>query len=142
MSDISRRPGAGLGVHVRQEKTDKRLWIPLHRDLLAVHAEMLRRSTHLLTSSAGTPWTGDGFRASWKAEMKRRIFRPFRRRGLVFHGLRASQLWFSCSRPVARPKRRRSITGQSLQMIEHYSKDVNQPKMATAAILKLEAGHS
>lgn len=31
------------------------------------------------------------------------------------------------------------ITGQSRQMVEHYSKQVNQKRLAAAAILKWEA---
>ncbi|MGC2395195.1 MAG: hypothetical protein WA579_04260 [Rhodomicrobium sp.] len=38
-----------------------------------------------------------------------------------------------------------AITGQSRQMVEHYAKQVNQKKLAAAAVLKLESadvGHT
>jgi integrase len=124
-------------VRVIQEKTRKELWIPLHRDLRAVHEQMPRVSTHLLTSSAGTPWTRDGFRASWQLEMGRRIFAPLKRHRLVFHGLRKSAvvmlLEAGCTTAQVQ-----AITGQSLDMVEHYAGQVNQRKLARAAILKWE----
>ena len=127
----------GGEVRVIQEKTRKELWIPLHRDLRAVQEQMPRVSTHLLTSSAGTPWTQDGFRASWQLEMGRRIFAPLKRHRLVFHGLRKSAvvmlLEAGCTTAQVQ-----AITGQSLDMVEHYAEQVNQRKLARAAILKWE----
>lgn len=134
------------GVYVRPEKTKKarkakesggRIWVPLHRDLRTILAEMPRRSIFLLTSSEGTRWTKDGFRASWQAEMNRRIFRPLRRHRRVFHGLRKSAVVFMLEAGCT-TKQVSSITGQSLEMIELYSEQVNQPKMARAAILRWE----
>jgi hypothetical protein len=127
----------GGEVRVIQEKTRKALWIPLHRDLRIVQEDMPRVSTHLLTSSNGTPWASDGFKASWQAEMGRRIFGPLKRHRLVFHGLRKSAvvmlLESGCT--TAQVK---AITGQSLEMVEHYAEQVNQRKLARAAILTWE----
>jgi hypothetical protein len=126
-------------IRVLQEKTRKALWIPLHRDLMKVQAEMPRSSsTHLLTSSHGTPWTKSGFKASWQTEMDRRIFGPFRRHRLVFHGLRKSAVVFLIEAGCT-TSQVAAITGQTLEMIEHYSQQVNQRKLARAAILKWEA---
>ena len=70
-------------------------------------------------------------------EMDRRLFRPLGRSGLVFHGPRKSAVVFlieaSCSPAEVAP-----ITGQTMQMVEHYAKQVNQKKLARAAILKWE----
>ena len=56
---------------------------------------------------------------------------------LVFHGLRKSSVVFlleaGCSTAEVR-----SVTGQSLQMVERYALDVNKRKLAAAAILKWE----
>lgn len=69
---------------VRQEKTSKRLAIPIHRDLATVLEGIPRRAVTILTSSEARPWTKDGFKASWNKH------RPAASRGLVFHGLRKS----------------------------------------------------
>ena len=62
---------------------------------------------------------------------------PIKRAGLVFHGLRKSAvvtlLEVGCTDAEVA-----AITGQSRQMIEHYSRMVNQLKLAAAAILKWE----
>jgi integrase len=42
-------------ISVVQEKTGKRLWIPMHRDLLAIQAQTPRTSTNILTNSRGRP---------------------------------------------------------------------------------------
>lgn len=122
-------------IEVIQGKTGKKLWIPLHPELQATLAEMPKRSVFLLTTTQGTPWTTDGFKSSWQAEMDRRIFGPLRRRRRVFHGLRKSAVvfLFECGCTDAEVA---SITGQSRRMLEHYSREVNQRKLARAAVLK------
>jgi integrase len=128
---------SGGEVRVVQEKTRKLLWIPLHRDLRTVMEVMSRTSTHLLTNSNGTPWTQDGFRASWQTEMSRRIYAPLRRHRLVFHGLRKSAvvmlLEAGCTTAEVA-----AITGQTLQMVEHYAEQVSQRRLGRTAILKWE----
>jgi integrase len=124
-------------INVVQEKTGKRLWIPLHRDLRMVQAQMPLVSTHLLASSRGRPWTSDGFRASWQTEMQRRIFGPFGNAGLVFHGLRKSAVVFLLEAGCTTAEVS-AITGQTMEMVEHYAKQVNQQKLARTAILKWE----
>jgi integrase len=118
----------------------------MHRDLIAALDRMRealaaeqtpRLSKHLLVNSRGTGWTADGFKASWQTEMQRREFRPFKRRRLVFHGLRKSAvnrlLEAGCTTAQVS-----SITGHSIQMVEHYARQVDQPKLARAAIRMLE----
>ena len=100
------------------------------------------------TSTAGTPWTKEGFKASWQkafAEPKQRErdlpapwpLRPIKEAGLVFHGLRKSAVVFlleaGCSHAEVS-----AITGQSHQMVEHYGRQVSQRKLAASAILKWE----
>lgn len=58
-----------------------------------------------------------------------------RHAGLVFHGLRKSAvvmlLEAGCTEAEVA-----AITGQSLVMVAHYAKQVNQGRLAAAAILK------
>jgi len=125
----------GNVIAVRQEKTGKRLAIPLHKDLCTVLNGIPRRATTILTSTDGTPWTGSGFNSSW------RKYRPPQTRGWVFHGLRKSAVvtLLECGCTDAEVA---SITGQSRQMVEHYAREVNQSKLATAAIYKWETGRT
>jgi integrase len=103
---------------------------------MCVLSETPRSSVRILTSTRGTPWTSDGFRASWAKALVGPL-EPIREAGLVFHGLRKSAvvmlLEAGCSDAEVA-----SITGQSRQMIEHYAKQVSQRKLSSSAILKLE----
>jgi len=123
-------------LKVRQEKTGKELVIPAHQRLLAELAEIPRTSVRILTSTRGTPWTRDGFRASWQKALTGPLA-PIRENGLVFHGLRKASvvtlLEAGCSDAEVA-----AITGQSRQMVEHYGRQVNQKKLAATAILKWE----
>ncbi len=123
-------------VEVRQEKTGRLLAIPAHQSLLAVLAEVPRSSVRILTSTRGTPWTKDGFRASWQKALNGPLA-PIRETKLVFHGLRKSSvvtlLEAGCSDAEVA-----AITGQSRQMVEHYGRQVNQRKLAASAVLKWE----
>ncbi len=132
MRRASVRDGA---ITMRQSKTGKTLSIPIHPELQAIMAEMPRKSLHFLTTSGGTPWTQDGFKSSWQAEMDQRVFRPLRARRRVFHGLRKSSVVFllECGCTTAEVA---AISGQSMQMVEHYAQQVNQGKLARAAVLK------
>jgi integrase len=119
-------------IAVRQEKTDKRLAIPLHRDLKTVLDTIPKRAVTILTSSDGVPWR-TGFRSSWKK------YGPAAANGYVFHGLRKSAVvtLLECGASTAETS---AITGQSLQMVEHYAKGVNQSRMAVTAMGLWERG--
>ena len=127
---------SGGGIEVRQSKTGKALWLPLHRDLRPILDSIPKASTRILTNSRGRPWAS-GFKAAWQAEMNRPTFVSFRERTLVFHGLRKSAvvmlLEAGCTDAEVA-----AITGQSRDMVAHYSLMVNQKKLAAAAILKWE----
>ncbi len=135
-------------IEVKQEKTGRELIIPAHHKLQAVLATMKRDTVQILTNTRGLPWTPNGFRASWNGvlEPPQQKFgvlpRPhplwaIKHGGLVFHGLRKSAvvmlLEVGCTTAEVQ-----AITGQSMQMVEHYAKQVNQRKLAASAILKWE----
>jgi len=125
-------------LFVTQSKTGKKLWIPMHNNLRAVLAEMPRTSVHLLTNSRGIPWTSDGFKSSWGDEMKREPFGELREKKLVFNGLRKSAVVFLLEAGCTDAEVS-AITGQSRAMVAHYARQVNQKKLAAAAVLKWEA---
>jgi integrase len=132
-SDISQ----GL-ISVRQRKTGKPLWIPIHRRLAAILEQLPRTSVYALTPTKGRPWTLDGFKASWSAELNRDVMQELRSKRLVFHGLRKSAVVMLLE-AGATDAEVAAITGQSREMVEHYSRQVNQRKLAASAILKWEA---
>jgi hypothetical protein len=61
-----------------------------------------------------------------------------RERRRVFHGLRKSAVVFLLEAGCTDAEIS-AITGQSREMVEHYALQVNQRKLAAAAILKWEA---
>lgn len=152
---MSRAAVKGGMIEVRQEKTGRLLVIPAHQELLRLLAQIDTRRTEqakqakehrpatavILTSTRGTPWTSDGFRASWRKALvgdgAGSSLAPIHEAGLVFHGLRKSAvvtlLEAGCTDAEVA-----SITGQSRQMVEHYAKQVNQRRLAASAILKWE----
>lgn len=123
-------------IEVKQEKTARELIIPAHQKLLAALNSADRRSVQILTNSRGLPWTQDGFRTSWSKALVGPLA-AISDAGFVFHGLRKSAvvmlLEAGCTDAEVS-----AITGQSRQMVEHYSRQVNQRKLAASAILKLE----
>src|SRR5581483_6899166 len=88
-------------IAVKQGKTGKELWIPVHRDLAKVLQEIPKRAVTILTNSRGKPWTADGFHVTWRDELMRDEIKELRERRLVFHGLRKSAgvtlPWKECS---------------------------------------------
>jgi integrase len=75
-----------------------------------------------------------GLQAVWRKHRPKSVTKA----GLVFHGLRKSAvvtlLEAGCTTAMVQ-----AITGQSIQMVEHYARGVNQAKLADAAILAWEA---
>ena len=125
-------------IAVVQQKTGKQLWIPAHEDLRLVLAEMPRTHVHILTNSRGAAWTLDGFKTSWGDELDRPEMAALREGRRVFHGLRKSAVVFLLEAGCTDAEVS-AITGQSRRMVEHYSRQVSQKKLAAAAVLKWEA---
>ena len=74
-------------------------------------------------------------RVHGRRKMKRDVFRPLRDNNRVFHGLRMSAVVFLLEAGCTDAEVS-AITGQSRQMVEHYARQVNQKKLASAAVLK------
>lgn len=123
-------------ISMRQAKTGKALWIPLHNELRPILNEIPRNSTRILTNSRGRPWAS-GFKAAWQGAMNRKEFSGFRERRLTFHGLRKSAVCMLLESGCTDGEVA-AITGQSRDMIQHYSVMVNQRRLARSAILRWE----
>jgi integrase len=125
-------------IRVIQEKTGKELWIPIHRELRPVIEECRQAGTiAILPRGNGEPFDANNFRAMWGREMKKPALAIVKRLGLVPHGLckNAHNLLFEAGNSN---KEVQSVTGRSAPMIAHYSKGVDQKKLAKRAVERSE----
>jgi integrase len=138
--DLLRLPWSsydGKHIRLRQSKGGRRVVIPVGAPLKAALDASSKRSTIILTTIEGKPWTPDGFRASWGKACKRAGVI-----GVTFHDLRGTAVTrlALCDCTEAEIA---TITGHSLRSVRaildtHYlSRD---PALAESAIRKLERG--
>ena len=138
--DLLRLPWSsydGKHIRLRQSKGGRRVVILVGAPLRAALDTAPKRSTIILTTSDGKPWTSDGFRASWgKACRRAGII------GVTFHDLRGTAITrlaiAGCTEPEIV-----TITGHSLYSVraildEHYL--ARDPALGDSAITKLETG--
>jgi len=133
-SDVLRLTWAaydGTALNVRQSKTGAPVRVPVTRELKALLDAAPRRTLTICATSRGTPWTLDGFKASW------RKVKPV---GLTFHDLRGTAVTrlavSGCTHIEIH-----AVTGLSLKSIgaileRHYLHA--DPRIAQAGIRKLE----
>ncbi len=116
-------------IPVVQQKTGTHVLIPVHPGLQREIDAARKTSLTILSNRKGQPLTPKMFRR-WVTD-----FGKGEGTHLVPHGLRKNAvnglLEAGCSTAEVS-----SITGQSLQMVEHYAKQRNQNRLASAAILK------
>lgn len=122
-------------IIVRPQKLRKRdqvLHIPIHRDLAAELAKHPRSNVVISTN----PNTGK----KWGEQAARVVLQEFAAKygaRVVPHGLRKNAvialLETGCSMAETA-----SISGQTLQMVEHYAKQRNQARLAKSAVVKWE----
>ncbi len=116
-------------LHMRQEKTGKALAIPVHQKLAEIYARTARTGITILMAPTGRAWRAEALRLKLQAWAKAKGQK------VVPHGLRKNAvialLEIGCSAAETA-----AISGQSLQMIEHYAKTRNQAHLAGAAILR------
>jgi integrase len=125
----------GTTIRLKQSKTGCRVVIPVGAPLKAALDGAVRRSTIVLTTIDGQPWTPDGFRTSWrKACVKAGIV------GVTFNDLRGTAVTrlalAGCTEAEIA-----TITGHSLRDVRsmldaHYL--CRDPALAESAIRKLE----
>ncbi len=124
------------GIDLTQGKTGARLWIPMHRDLLAAINKAAENKTALsiVTTGAGRPWKANEFSKEFRKVCKNAGVSG----QYVFHGLRKNAtiklLEAGCT--TAQVK---AITGHATdEMVNHYGAEVNQKKLARQAMEKWE----
>lgn len=118
-------------IYVKQQKTGKELWIPIHKDLAAALERVPRSGATILTGPDGKKAKGGTLR--WQIKE----FGKARGIDLVPHGLRKNAvnalLEAGCSTAETA-----SISGQSLRMVEHYARQRNSRRMGRKAMGKWE----
>jgi integrase len=122
------------GLELVQQKTGARLWIPMHRALQATVAIQTKKAVTILTDENGLPWDANEFSKAFRLACNAAGV-PDK---YVFHGLRKNAtralLEAGCTKDQAK-----AITGHTTdEMVNHYAKQIDQKKMAKAAIRKLE----
>lgn len=119
-------------VHVIQQKTGKRLWIPLATELRAELARTPRKGLYLVTNHQGAPMTPQVVRKELKAHAA-----SHGHADLVPHGLRKNAV-ISLLQAGCTIAETAAITGQTFQIVEYYARQVDQERLGQAAILKLD----
>jgi integrase len=136
-SDVHRMTWADVteaSIRVVQQKTGTKLTIPLHRDLLTALDVAERRHVTILNTIYGKPFTVDGFgqflrgaitAAGLPLDCKPHGLRKAAGRRLAEAGCSANEIM--------------SVLGhKTLAEAERYTREADQSKLATAAVLKLE----
>jgi integrase len=121
-------------IALRQEKTGKELLIRMHRDLVAELERTPRRGMTIIADEVGKPISLARLRKALQT------FGSDLGHAVVPHGLRKnavnSLLRAGCTIPEVQ-----AITGQSVEMVMHYAKHVDQGALSESAILKFERGN-
>lgn len=122
---------SGDVIRVEQKKTGKKLAVPVHRMLAAELARHPRSLGHIIPGAHGRGLSADRLRVLIQAFANSRNFK------VVPHGLRKNAvnalLEAGCSAAETA-----AISGQTLQMVEHYAKRRSQESLGQSAILKWE----
>lgn len=122
------------GDHMRVyvQKTDQRMDVAILSELADRLEKTPKLAPTILTNANGRPWTQSGLRQKlqdWAKERGQKV---------VPHGLRKNAvialLEAGCTAAEVS-----GITGQSIQMIEHYARKVNKLTLGRAAVVKLDA---
>jgi len=138
--DLLRLPWSaydGQRIRLKQSKTGASVNIKVGAPLKAALDGTPRRSTIILTTIDGRPWTSDGFRASWrKAQAATGVT------GVTFNDLRGTAVT-RLALVESNEVQIAAVTGHSLRDVRsildaHYLH--RDPALADAAITKLERG--
>lgn len=121
----------GTAISVVQQKTGARLWLPVHPDLKAMLDGLARRTDSILTNRSARAWTLDHLRHEIAGLMVE-IGSP----GYSLHGLRKNAV-NNLLEAGASEHEVGAVTGQTPQTVRHYARQVNQKRLALAAMAKL-----
>lgn len=146
-----KRPIEGVTeMPIIAQKTDEIVPIQIHSEYrsiiralpaLPLNEDGTVKTDRLHLREDGVPWTYEGFNTAWQREMDRKVFKPFRENRLVPHGVRKNAvnnlLEIGCSEAQVG-----AIVKMSPAMVRHYSKRINQFRLARGAMKQFEDGWS
>ena len=121
-------------LYIRQNKTGKELWVPLHPLFKRILATIPRRNVVVFTTKTGHPW-----KSSHLIHEVRKYTQKAGLGGITFHGLGKTAIGaladVGCSRDQIK-----AITGKSDKMITRYMEKTVIKKRARSGIVKLKGG--
>ena len=120
----------GDWIELTQQKTDHDLRIPIHDTLKALLRDTPKRGLTILAADDGSR-----LKTLWLRKRLQKWVKENHGVDVVPHGLRknAVNALLECGGSTGEVS---SITGQSLQIVEHYAKGRNRSKMAESVMLK------
>jgi enterobacteria phage integrase len=137
-SDVHRMTWADVSegtIRLVQQKTGRRLRIPLHRDLVAILAAADRDHVTIVNTEYGKPFTVDGF-SQW-------IRDAITAAGLLLdcqpHGLRKAAGRRLADAGCTAHEIMAVLGHKTLAEAERYTREADQAQLATTALAKLEA---
>jgi integrase len=124
-------------LSVRQQKTGRSLWIPVHEALASIMAETAASNLTFLVTDQGKPYSAAGF-GNWFRDQCRAA-------GL--HGCSAHGLRKAAARRLAEAgctaHEISAITGHaSLREVARYTEAADRRKLAASAMAKVKSGTS
>lgn len=137
-SDIEEQEGR-KGICVTQQKTGKKLWIPLTADFASEISEWERSPPFFLVLAPdGRPFTRNRLSHDWSRERDTNpALSTHKERALVLHGLRASTV-VRLRKDGFTDLEIATYIGMSPPMVTRYSRLADQKKMAIATIERIE----
>lgn len=138
-SDVYRMTWADVSegtIRVAQQKTGRKLTIPLHRDLLAVLAAAAERDhVTIINTEYGKPFTVDGF-SQWIRDAITAAGLPL---DCQPHGLRKAAGRRLAEAGCTAHEIMAVLGHKTLTEAERYTRDADQARLAQAALNKLQA---
>jgi integrase len=136
-SDVHRMTWAdvtGASIRVVQQKTGRKLAIPLHRELVAVLDTADRNHVTIINTEHGQPFTVDGF-SQWMRHAITEAGLPLECQP---HGLRKAAGRRMAEAGCTAHEIMAVLGHKTLTEAERYTREADQGRLATAALAKLE----
>jgi integrase len=136
-SDVHRMTWAdvtGQSIRVVQQKTGRKLAIPLHRELVSLLATADRHHVTIINTEYGKPFTVDGF-SQWMRAAIAKAGLPLECQP---HGLRKAAGRRLAEAGCTVHEIMAVLGHKTLTEAERYTREADQAQLATAALAKLE----
>lgn len=129
---MSWRDIEGDHMRVYAQKTKSNLRVAILPELMEMLKARPKDSVAILTNANGRPWSAGGLRDKLQAWARARGHH------VVPHGLRKNAV-ISLLQAGCTTAEVSGITDQSIQMIEHYAREVDKLHLGQAAVIKFDA---